>query len=85
MALRRRQFAIGKKGKRYPDYGDQIMLFETLGLNPVEPITGLEVYDIKLKAGVASFMKRMNEKVFAGGVATDEDGNKSFLACPAMK
>lgn len=69
-----------EKGKRYPDYGDQIMLFKILGLNPVELITGLEMYDTKLKADVASFMKRMNEKVFVGGVATDEDGNKSFFS-----
>lgn len=71
--------SLWEKGYRFPDAAAQVMLFRELGLNPVELITGLEMYDEDLKKGVAAHMRRLDEKVFVAGKAIDEDGNGEYL------
>lgn len=71
--------SLWENGQRYPDPSSQIMLFKTLGLNPIELLTGLEMFDEDLKAGDAKYMNRIDEKVFLGGMAKDEDGNEFYL------
>ena len=45
--------SLWEHGERYPDFGAQIMIHKVLGLNPVELITGLEIFDDDLKKGIA--------------------------------
>lgn len=71
--------SLWKKGNRFPDAAAQIMLFQVLGLNPVELITGLEMYDKDLKEGIAAHMRRVYEKAFIAGNAVDEDGNEEYI------
>lgn len=68
-----------EKGNRYPDPASQVMIEKEMGLNPVELMTGLEMYDDKLKKGISDHMSRTDEKVFTGGIITDEDGNESYF------
>ncbi len=79
--------AVGnwENGKRFPDADIQVKIFEIFGLNPVELFAGLEMYDADAKANAASLMERMDEKVFAGGVVRDEDGNELFLDLPGYQ
>lgn len=71
--------SLWENGQRYPDPSSQIMLLKVLGLNPIELLTGLEMFDDDLKSGNAKFMNRIDEKVFLGGMAKDEDGNEFYL------
>lgn len=72
--------SLWENGKRYPDPTSQIMLFKVLGLNPVELIAGLEMYEDDLKAGIGNYMNRIDEKVyFTAGTVTDDDGNEFYL------
>ena len=71
--------SLWKKGNRFPDAAAQIMLFQVLGLNPVELITGLEMYEKDLKEGIAAHMCRVYEKDFVAGNAVDEDGNEEYI------
>lgn len=70
---------LWETGQRYPDSASQIMIHKELGLNPVELITGLEMFDEDLKHDIANHMSRIDEKVFVSGNATDEDGNEFYL------
>ena len=72
--------SLWENGQRYPDPSSQIMLFKVLGLNPIELIAGLEMFDDDLKAGIATYMNRIDEKVyFTAGMVTDEDGNEFYF------
>ena len=71
--------SLWENGQRYPDPSSQIMLFKVLGLNPVELIAGLEMFEDDLKAGISTYMNRIDEKVFTAGMVTDEDGNQFYL------
>ena len=72
--------SLWENGKRYPDPSSQVMLFKVLGLNPVELIAGLEMFEDELKAGISNYMNRIDEKVyFTSGMVTDEDGNEFYL------
>ncbi len=72
--------SLWENGQRYPDPSSQIMLFKVLGLNPVELIAGLEMFEDDLKAGISNYMNRIDEKVyFTAGSVTDEAGNEFFL------
>ncbi len=55
------------------------MLFKILGLDPIELLIGLEMFDDDLKAGIAKYVKRIDENVFVAGIARDEDGNEFYL------
>ena len=56
------------------------MLFKVLALNPIELLTGLEMFDDDLKSGIANYMNRIDEIVyFTSGMVTDEDGNEFYL------
>lgn len=71
--------SLWENGLRYPDPSSQIMLFKVLGLNPVELIAGLEMFEDDLKSGISTYMNRIDEKVFTAGMVTDEDGNEFYL------
>ena len=71
--------SLWEKGKRFPDASAQLMLFKVLDLNPVELLTGLEIFDEELKHGIAAHMKRIDEKVFVAGMVKDEDDNDFYL------
>ena len=71
--------SLWENGQRYPDPSSQIMLFKTLGLNPIELLTGLEMFDNELKDGIAKYINRIDEKVFIAGMVKDEDGNEFYL------
>lgn len=68
-----------ESGKRYPDADSQVMIHKVLGLNPIELLTGLEMFDEELKAGIDSYMKRIDEEVFVSGMVEDEDGNEEYM------
>lgn len=68
-----------ENGNRYPDSASQIIIEKAMGLNPVELITGVEMYDEKLKKDISYHMMQTDEKVFTGGIVTDEDGNEFYL------
>ncbi len=71
--------SVWENGKRYPDPTAQLGIFKTLGLNPVELLTGLEIYDEDLKYMIAQHMERIDEDVFISGFGIDEDGNEVYL------
>ena len=68
-----------EKGETFPDKSAMIELHKVLGLNPIELVTGLEMYDKDLKKKINDHMKRMDETVSLGGVFTDEDGNQIYI------
>ena len=70
---------LWETGQRYPDASSQVMIHKVLGLNPVELLTGLEMFDEELKRGVDSYMRRIDEKVFVAGNCKDEDGNDVYV------
>ena len=70
---------LWESGQRYPDVSSQIMIHEVLNLNPIELITGLEMFDEGLKRDISSYMNRIDEKVFVAGMVQDEDGNEEYL------
>ena len=71
--------SMWENGKRFPDAEAQIMLFKVLDLNPVELLTGLEMFDEELKQGIAAYMRRIDEIVFVSGMMEDEDGNELYV------
>lgn len=71
--------SLWENGQRFPDPEAQVHIFEVLGLNPVELLTGIEMFIDELKAGIKSYMKRINEKVVVDGVFEDEDGFKEYI------
>lgn len=70
---------LWETGQRYPDASSQVMLHKVLGLNPVEMLTGLEMFDENLKKNISSYMNRIDEKVFVVGNMQDEDGNDVYV------
>lgn len=68
-----------ESGKRYPDADSLVMLHKVLGLNPVELLLGLEMFDEGLKKGIDSYMKRIDEEVFVAGMVEDEDGDEEYI------
>lgn len=70
---------LWESGQRYPDVSSQIMIHKVLNLNPVELISGLEMFDDELKKAISSYMNRIDEKVFVAGMVQDEDGNDEYL------
>lgn len=68
-----------ENGKRYPGSEAQVMIYDVMGLNPVELLTGLEMYEEDTKKAIASYMKRIDEEVFTGGNITDENGIESYM------
>lgn len=70
---------LWESGQRYPDAASQVMIHKVLNLNPVELITGLEMFDEELKKGISSYMNRIDEKVFVSGMVQDEDGNEEYM------
>lgn len=70
---------LWESGQRYPDASSQVMIHKVLGLNPVELITGLEMFNEDLKRSISSYMKRIDEKVFVAGNMKDPDGNDVYI------
>ena len=70
---------LWESGKRYPDADSLVMLHKVLGLNPVELLLGLEMFDEGLKKGIDSFMHRIDEEVFVAGMVEDEDGDEEYI------
>ena len=71
--------SLWETGQRYPDPAAQVMLFRVLGLNPVELLIGLEMFDDDLKTDIAAYMSRIDEKVDLFDTVVDEDGNEIDL------
>ena len=71
--------SLWENGQRFPDPSSQIMLFKVLCLNPIELLTGLEMFDNDLKANIAKHINRIDEKIFVAGTARDEEGNDFYL------
>ena len=71
--------SLWERGKRFPDASAQVMLFKVTGLNPVELICGLEMYDDDLKKKIASYMDNIDKDAFVAGMCKDEDGNDVYL------
>ena len=53
--------SLWERGERFPDASALIMIYEALGLNPIELIAGVEMFDDELKAGIAKYMKKIYE------------------------
>ena len=71
---------LWETGQRYPDASSQVMIHNVLDLNPVELISGLEMYDDDdLKSKITTYMKRIDEQVFVAGNLRDEDGNEFYM------
>lgn len=70
---------LWESGQRYPDAASQKMIHKVLGLNPVELLTGLEMFDEDLKKAISSYMDRIDENVFVSGNVQDEDGNEEYM------
>ena len=74
-----------ENGVRYPDSSSQVMIEKVMGLNPVELLSGVEMFDEKIKKEISFHMSKIDEKVFTGGIVTDEDGNDSYLDMSGFK
>lgn len=70
---------LWETGQRYPDASLQVVIHRELGLNPVELLTGLEMFDEELKRAINGYMSRIDEKVFVAGNMKDEDGNDVYV------
>ena len=70
---------LWETGQRYPDASSQIMIHKVLNLNPVELISGLEMFDEDLKRGISSYMNKIDTKVYVSGIMKDEDGNEVYV------
>ena len=68
-----------ENGVRYPGPDAQLGLYNALGLNAVELLVGLEMFDEDMKKKIAAFMDRIDENVFVAGMVKDEDGNEFYL------
>ena len=71
--------SLWEKGLRFPDPAAMVMIYKILGLNPVELLTGLEMYNDEVKKGVAGYMNRVDEQVFVAGTVVDEDGFEDYI------
>lgn len=71
--------SLWEKGLRFPDPDAQVKIFHVLGLNPVELLTGVEMFDDELKNDIAGYMKRIDEEVFVAGDVVLKDGSKEHL------
>ena len=71
--------SLWERGKRFPDADAQVMLFKAASLNPVELISGLEMYDEELKKKIAHYMDKIDKEAFVAGMCKDEDGNAVYL------
>jgi len=76
---------LWESGKGYPDADSLVMIHRVLGLNPVELLIGLEMFDEELKKGIDSFMHRIDEEVFSAGTVEDEDGNEEYVDFQFMR
>ena len=73
-----------ENGVRYPGPDAQLGLYNALGLNAVELLVGLEMFDEDLKKKIAAFMDRIDENVFVDGMVKDEDRpHPAFPVCGA--
>lgn len=79
LAVTPQAVSLWEKGKRFPDASAQVMLFRVLGLNPVELLVGLEMFDKELKQDIAAYMNRIDEQVRVAGMWKDEDGNDMYI------
>ena len=71
--------SLWEKGRRFPDPAALVMIHKILDLNPVELLTGLEMYDDELKSGVSAHMNRINETVHVDGTYVDKDGFEQYI------
>lgn len=71
--------SLWEKGLRFPDPDAQVRIFHVLGLNPVELIVGVEMFDDDLKHDIAQYMNRIDEKVLTGYNIIKSDGSKEHL------
>ena len=70
---------LWESGKRYPDASSQVMIHKVLNLNPIELISGLEMFDDELKKAIGSYMNSIDEKTFVAGMVQDEDENDEYF------
>ena len=68
-----------ENGRRYPDGPSQVMIEKVMDLNPIELLSGVKMYDEKLKKEISAYMAMIDKEVCTGGIVTDEDGNESYL------
>ena len=71
--------SLWENGRRFPDPAALVMIYRILDLNPVELLTGLEMYDEEVKKGVARQMNRIDEDIFVAGTVVDEDGFEDYI------
>jgi len=55
------------------------MIHKVLNLNPIELISGLEMFDDELKKAIGSYMNSIDEKTFVAGMVQDEDENDEYF------
>ena len=68
-----------ENGTNYPGPASQVMIEKVMGLNPVELLAGVKMYDENLKKEISYHMGKADEHVFTGGIATDENGNEFYM------
>ena len=71
--------SLWENGRRFPDPAALVMIYRVLDLNPVELLTGLEMYDEEAKKGVARQMDRIDEDIFVAGTFVDKDGFEEYI------
>ena len=71
--------SLWEKGKRFPDALSQCLLLKVLKLNPVELLSGIEMFDDELKQGIQAHMTRIDERCFVAGMVSDEYGSEFYL------
>ena len=71
--------SLWENGRRFPDPAALVMIYRVLDLNPVELLTGHEMYDEEAKKGVARQMDRIDEDIFVAGTFVDKDGFEEYI------
>ena len=71
--------SLWEKGQRFPDPDAQVMIYRVLDLNPVELLTGLEMFDEVGKKSISLHMKRIGEEVTVAGDYVDDDGFEEYF------
>ncbi len=71
--------SLWEKGQRFPDPDAQVMIHRVLDLNPVELLTGLEMFDETGKKSVRQHMKRIDEEVTVAADYVDDDGFEEYF------
>ena len=71
--------SLWDKGQRFPDPDAQVMIYKVLDLNPVELLTGLEMYDEAGRKSVSRHMRRIDEEVTVAGDYVDDDGFEEYF------